>query len=129
MGPDQPRNVRLLSASPRLPPTQVDGREPGPRTHREIRRRNVRKMSETQQGVTGYSRNPLKNWSGRPDSNRRRPAWEAHGAVTACDTPHVARSKIPRNAFEMTRYEPSGHRKWLLDWLPESLVLRVASSV
>src|SRR5262249_46380226 len=34
---------------------------------------------QRRQGVTGsMSRNPLpKNWSGRPDSNRRRPAWEA----------------------------------------------------
>src|SRR5438876_7021585 len=29
------------------------------------------------QGGYGRPRNPLRNWSGRPDSNRRRPAWEA----------------------------------------------------
>ena len=29
------------------------------------------------EGVTGIPRNPLVCWSGRPDSNRRRPAWEA----------------------------------------------------
>src|SRR6266446_6208819 len=30
------------------------------------------------EGATGpRARSPLRNWSGRPDSNRRRPAWEA----------------------------------------------------
>ena len=28
-------------------------------------------------GGYGSPRNPLEDWSGRPDSNRRRPAWEA----------------------------------------------------
>src|SRR5438093_5262115 len=39
-------------------------------------RQNTGQKSE---GVTGLlSRNPSpNNWSGRPDSNRRRPAWEA----------------------------------------------------
>src|SRR5437762_5353158 len=34
-------------------------------------------MSETRRGLRAISRNPLRGWSGRPDSNRRRPAWEA----------------------------------------------------
>src|SRR5439155_4583735 len=33
-------------------------------------------MSETRRGLRAISRNPLRGWSGRPDSNRRRPAWE-----------------------------------------------------
>src|SRR5437773_5310182 len=38
-------------------------------------------MSENCQKIEGgyglVTRNPLTFWSGRPDSNRRRPAWEA----------------------------------------------------
>src|SRR5216683_6500415 len=40
-------------------------------------RRNVGKMSENQKGLRDAPRKPLICWSGRPDSNRRRPAWEA----------------------------------------------------
>jgi hypothetical protein len=54
-----------------------DGKEGGPTgSFTAEMRQNPR---QRRQGVTGsMSRNPLpKNWSGRPDSNRRRPAWEA----------------------------------------------------
>jgi hypothetical protein len=33
-------------------------------------------------GATALHRDPLRNWSGRPDSNRRRPAWEAPRALS-----------------------------------------------
>src|SRR6266550_7628062 len=36
-----------------------------------------RRRREKLEGGYGLSRNPLMFWSGRPDSNRRRPAWEA----------------------------------------------------
>ncbi len=32
---------------------------------------------ESSEGAAALHRNPLGDWSGRPDSNRRRPAWEA----------------------------------------------------
>src|SRR5947208_12902798 len=35
------------------------------------------KCQKLNRGLRVISRNPLKKWSGRPDSNRRRPAWEA----------------------------------------------------
>src|SRR5437867_5757503 len=34
-------------------------------------------MSEPKRGLQARACNPLDKWSGRPDSNRRRPAWEA----------------------------------------------------
>src|SRR5437867_13187448 len=35
------------------------------------------KCQKIEGGYGPRARNPLKGWSGRPDSNRRRPAWEA----------------------------------------------------
>ena len=34
-------------------------------------------VTATDEGGYGLSRNPPSDWSGRPESNRRRPAWEA----------------------------------------------------
>src|SRR5437660_1272096 len=56
-----------------LPPTQVDGREPGPGPQRD----STTECQKLKRGLGVISRNPLRSWSGRPDSNRRRPAWEA----------------------------------------------------
>src|SRR6058998_3705640 len=35
------------------------------------------KCQKLERGLRAIPRNPLTIWSGRPDSNRRRPAWEA----------------------------------------------------
>src|SRR2546422_11596351 len=73
LAPDQRREVRRVSRPPRLPPTQVDSREPGPGPRPD----STRECQKLNRGLRDISRNPLKVWSGRPDSNRRRPAWEA----------------------------------------------------
>src|SRR5947199_5938231 len=50
-------------------------------------------MAENRRGSRRRVRNPLSCWSGRPDSNRRRPAWEDLSTLAICfRAPHQSAS-------------------------------------
>src|SRR5262245_30300165 len=71
----------------------------------------------TDEGGYGLSRNPPSEWSGRPESNRRRPAWEfPHRGLTSR---HFLSDFITCRlglAFRSSRFVTPSHAIWAASW-------------